>query len=74
LGIRLKNRQKKNAENEIIQDDKLVYKTTEIAEIFGVSRFTVILWIKTKQIYAYKLGRFYFIPRDEVMKLITGVK
>jgi len=46
--------------------------TREFAKIMGVSRVTVIKWIKSGKIVAYNVHGRWRIPYSEVKKLLTS--
>jgi len=46
----------------------------EFAEIIGVSRSTVISWIKSGRIVAYSVNGRWRIPYSEVERLLKGVQ
>ena len=48
--------------------------TREFAEIVGVSRSTVISWIKSGRIVAYSVNGRWRIPYSEVERLLKGVQ
>ena len=48
--------------------------TREFAEIIGVSRSTVISWIKSGRIVAYSVNGRWRIPYSEVERLLKGVQ
>jgi len=46
----------------------------EFAELLGVSRSTVISWIKSSRIIAYNVHGRWKIPYSEVEKILRGVQ
>lgn len=52
---------------------KKLISTSEAAKILKISRINVFAKIKKGQIKAFKVGRNYVIPEDEVLKE-AGVK
>jgi len=50
-----------------------LYKVSELAKLMGVSRVTVIKWIRSGRISAYSINGYYYIPESEVEKLLRGV-
>jgi excisionase family DNA binding protein len=46
----------------------------EFAELLGISRSTVISWIKSKRIIAYNVHGRWRIPYSEVEKILRGVQ
>jgi len=49
-----------------------LYRTGKVAEMLGVSRITVIRWIKQGKIRAVRLGREFRVSEDEVKRLLKG--
>jgi len=49
------------------------YRVSELAKLLGVSRVTVIKWIRSGKISAYSINGYYYIPESEVEKLLRGV-
>jgi len=47
---------------------KEFYSTTEVANIFKVSRITVFNWIKRGTIKATKIGRNYVVPHSSIVE------
>jgi excisionase family DNA binding protein len=54
--------------------NELYLTTREFAEIVGVSRSTVISWIKSGRIVAYSVNGRWRIPYSEVERLLKGVQ
>jgi len=50
-----------------------LYRVSELAELIGVSRVTVVKWIRSGRISAYNINGYYYIPESEVEKLLRGV-
>jgi len=50
-----------------------LYKVSELARLLGVSRVTVIKWIRSGRIHAYNINGYYYIPESEVEKLLKGI-
>ena len=48
--------------------------TREFAKLLGVSRFTVVKWIKSGRIVAYSVHGKWRIPYSEVERLLRGVQ
>jgi len=48
--------------------------TREFANVMGVSRVSVIKWIKTGKILAYNVHGKWRIPASEVKRLLRGVQ
>ena len=44
-------------------------KITEVAEIFSVSRQTILAWIKKGKIKAVKIDRLYLIEASEIKRI-----
>ena len=49
-----------------------LYRTGKAAEMLGVSRVTVIRWIKRGRIKAVRVGKEFRVPEDEVRRLLKG--
>ncbi len=47
------------------------YKVKEVAEKFRVHRNTVLVWIKTGKIKAFRISHSWRIPQEEIER-ITG--
>ena len=47
--------------------------TSEVAKILKVSRIAILKKIASKKIAAFKVGRNYVIPKEEVLKLLGAV-
>lgn len=56
----------------IMELEKKFYKVSEVADILGISRFTVVAWIRKGQIHAIQPvpNGMYLIPREEVERLL----
>jgi excisionase family DNA binding protein len=54
--------------------NELYLTTREFAEIVGVSRSTVISWIKSGRIVAYSVNGRWRIPYSEVERVLRGVQ
>jgi len=50
-----------------------LYKVSVLARLLGVSRVTVIKWIRSGRIHAYNINGYYYIPESEVERLLRGV-
>lgn len=50
---------------------KLVYKPSELADIFGVTVETVRNWIKRGWIPSQKIGKRFYIPAEAVDILLA---
>jgi excisionase family DNA binding protein len=58
-------------------EERQFYKSNEVTKIFGIHRNTFINWVKDGRIKASKIGRQYFVSKDEIERLkneIQGVK
>jgi excisionase family DNA binding protein len=53
--------------------NKKLLSTIEVARILGISRVAVFKKIKAGRIKAAKLGRNYFIERDELPRILGTV-
>ena len=49
-----------------------LYRTGKVAKMLGVSRVTVIRWIKQGKIKAVRIGKEFRIPESEVKRLLKG--
>jgi len=49
-----------------------LYRTGEAAKKLGVSKMTVLRWIRAGRIKAYKIGREHRIPEREIKRLLEG--
>lgn len=47
--------------------------TSEVAKILKISRTAILKKITSKKIAAFKVGRNYVIPKEEVLKLLGVV-
>jgi len=50
--------------------EKTFYSTSEVAELFGISRVTVYRWAKDGKIQACGLGKNLKIPLYEIKRLL----
>lgn len=50
--------------------EKTFYSTSEVAELFGISRVTVYRWVKDGKIQAFGLGKNLKIPLFEIKRLL----
>ncbi|MCX6724267.1 MAG: helix-turn-helix domain-containing protein [Candidatus Staskawiczbacteria bacterium] len=48
--------------------NKEYYSTTEVANIFKVSRKTIFIWIKNGKMKAEKVGRNYVVPHSSIVE------
>jgi len=54
--------------------NKKLFRPDELAEIFGVSKQTVYLWIETGELEAVRIGKKTIrIKRSEAMKMVKPV-
>lgn len=44
------------------------YTAVQVAEVFGVTKRTVLTWIETKKIEAEWTGENFLIPKSEVVR------
>ena len=49
--------------------NKSVYSTSEVANVFQISRVTVFRWMQEGNIKAYKIGRHLKISSSEIERL-----
>jgi len=56
--------------SEKMDDDVRTYSLNELSEMLNVSQRQLRLFIKRKEIRAAKIGRFYRVSHDEVIRLI----
>jgi excisionase family DNA binding protein len=50
--------------------EKLLFSTTEVADIFKVNRVTVYRWIKEGRVSACEIGKHFKIPAGEIRRLV----
>lgn len=50
--------------------EKLLYSTSEVAELFKVNRVTVYRWIQDGKVDACEIGKRYKIPAEEVRRMV----
>ena len=48
---------------------RLFFTVREVAEMFGLSYFTVLRYIKERKIRAVKFGKQWYVPRKEIEKM-----
>ena len=46
-----------------------VYRPPEFARLVGVTKFTVMSWIKANKLTAFKVGGRFFVPATELTRL-----
>ena len=51
-----------------------MYKVTEVAKMFSVSRQTVLKWINNGKIKAVKVVKVYRIPKEEIDRLTQDMR
>jgi len=49
-----------------------LYRTGEAAKRLGVTKMTVLRWIRAGKIRAYKIGREHRIPESEIKRILEG--
>ena len=54
----------------IEESSDTMYTVTEVANMFSVSRQTVLKWINNGKINAVKVVKVYRIPKEEIDRLI----
>jgi excisionase family DNA binding protein len=54
----MNNQQSKTHEFEV----KVVYSVTELAELTGLSRFTMHRWLKRERVHTIRIGRKILVP------------
>ena len=60
---------KVEAENRI--DGDKMYQVDEVAQILGITPFTVRKWLREGKIKGKKIGRPWMIPKAEVQRLLS---
>ncbi|MCU0288555.1 MAG: helix-turn-helix domain-containing protein [Acidobacteria bacterium] len=50
--------------------EKTFFSTSEVADLFGISRVTVYRWVKDGKIQAFGLGKNLKIPLFEIKRLL----
>ena len=50
--------------------EKTFYSTSEVADLFGISRVTVYRWVKKGKIQSFGLGKNLKIPLFEIKRLL----
>ncbi|NLN60507.1 MAG: helix-turn-helix domain-containing protein [Deltaproteobacteria bacterium] len=50
--------------------EKTFYSTSEVADLFGVSRVTIYRWVKGGKIQSFGLGKNLKIPLFEIKRLL----
>ena len=49
--------------------NKSLYSTSEVANLFQISRVTVFRWVQDGNVKAYKIGKHIKIPSSEIERL-----
>ncbi|ANF23409.1 IS607 family transposase [Thermococcus piezophilus] len=49
-----------------------LYRTGEAAKKLGVSKMTVLRWIKSGKLKAHKIGKEYRVPESEIKRILEG--
>ncbi|NJE05195.1 IS607 family transposase [Thermococcus sp. M36] len=49
-----------------------LYRTGEAARKLGVSKMTVLRWIKAGKLKAHRIGKEYRVPESEIKRLLEG--
>jgi len=49
-----------------------LYRTGEAAKKLGVSKMTVLRWIKAGKLKAHRIGKEYRVPESEIKRLLGG--
>lgn len=49
-----------------------MYSLSQVAEIFSVTRQTVLNWVKSGHIHAVKVGRKWFVRESEIERVQDG--
>ncbi|MHA1238805.1 MAG: IS607 family transposase [Candidatus Odinarchaeia archaeon] len=49
-----------------------LYRTGEAAKRLGVSKMTVLRWIKASKLKAYRIGKEYRVPESEVRRILES--
>ncbi len=53
----------------IEKQEPVMYKTEEVAVLMGVKIDTVRRWLRTGKLRGVKIGKYYFISKDEIARL-----
>lgn len=56
---------------ELDKADREAFKSEEVAEMLGISAFTVRKWLRDGRIKGRKIGRTWFVPKAEIERLMT---
>ena len=49
-----------------------LYRTGEVAKKLGVSKMTVLRWIKSGKLKAHRIGKEYRVPESEIKRILEG--
>ncbi len=49
-----------------------LYRTGEVAKKLGISKMTVLRWIKSGKLKAYRIGKEYRVPESEILRILEG--
>ena len=49
-----------------------LYRTGEVAKKLGVSKMTVLRWIKAGKLKAHRIGKEYRVPESEIKRILEG--
>ncbi|WP_148882988.1 IS607 family transposase [Thermococcus aciditolerans] len=49
-----------------------LYRTGEFAKKLGVSKMTVLRWIKAGKLKAHRIGKEYRVPESEIKRILEG--
>lgn len=52
-------------------DGRIAYRPQEVAAMFGLTRDQVLHRLRTGQMRGHKTGRYWFVPKVEVERLVT---
>mgnify|MGYP000524705319 CR=1 FL=1 len=51
---------------------RMFFTLREVAEMFGLSYFTVFKYVKERKIRAIRLGKNWYVPRKEIEEMYGG--
>ncbi|NJE61772.1 IS607 family transposase [Thermococcus sp. 21S7] len=49
-----------------------LYRSGEVAKKLGVSKMTVLRWIKSGKLKAHRIGKEYRVPESEIKRILEG--
>ncbi|GAB6135881.1 hypothetical protein JCM16307_14300 [Thermococcus prieurii] len=49
-----------------------LYRTGEVAKKLGVSKMTILRWIKSGKLKAHRIGKEYRVPESEIKRILEG--